>query len=713
MCVTQDLLSLTWSSAELGQALEALARKGGLLLRPVQIPVVPKTVVDDGRSLREWIDAAVQWFGLDVEAGTVSYDTVNDFICRAGPALLQLPGDGAAKFFALIGRKRNMASLLGPDLKVVQVPVDALRTAIVSSVENPLEREVLQLIQDLDIPERRRKGARSAILRERLRSEPVGRCWLLRLSPGASFLRQVRQARLPERLLALVVTNVAEYVLWILSWWLIGRGALEGRFDRGWLLAWVLLLLTIVPFRLLASWLQGVISIGAASLLKERLLYGALRLAPEEIRHQGAGQFLGQVIESEAVESLALSGGFLTLTAAVELLATAFVLSRGAGANLLPLLLAGWISLALLLGYRYFSFRKIWTGHRLKMTHDLIERMVGHRTRMAQEAHEHWHDGEDEALARYLEMSQSIDRATVTLMAVVPRGWLILGLMGLTPAFVSSPNSPVTLAIALGGILLGYRALESFTRGLLNLVDAAISWKQVSGLFKAAARPQVVGMPTFAVPREEANQTTDGRNLIEGHDLVFRYQNRGEPVLRQCSLSVSSGDRILVEGSSGGGKSTLASLLVGMRTQQSGLLLLEGLDWQTLGLDGWRRRVASAPQFHENHVLTETFAFNLLMGRCWPPSEADLREAFEICGELGLGELLQRMPAGLMQVVGETGWQLSHGERSRLYVARALLQRARMIILDESFAALDPETLRRALTCVMKRASTLMVIAHP
>jgi ATP-binding cassette, subfamily B, bacterial len=87
-------------------------------------------------------------------------------------------------------------------------------------------------------------------------------------------------------------------------------------------------------------------------------------------------------------------------------------------------------------------------------------------------------------------------------------------------------------------------------------------------------------------------------------------------VLRQCSLSVSSGDRILVEGSSGGGKSTLASLLVGMLTQHSGLLLLEGLDWQTLGVDGWRRRVASAPQFHENHVLTETFAFNLLMGRC-------------------------------------------------------------------------------------------------
>ena len=71
------------------------------------------------------------------------------------------------------------------------------------------------------------------------------------------------------------------------------------------------------------------------------------------------------------------------------------------------------------------------------------------------------------------------------------------------------------------------------------------------------------------------------------------------------------------------------------------------------------------------------------------------------------------MPAGLLQMVGETGWQLSHGERSRLYIARALLQRAELIILDESFAALDPENLRRALTCVLDRASTLLVIAHP
>src|SRR5215813_8948930 len=132
-----------------------------------------------------------------------------------------------------------------------------------------------------------------------------------------------------------------------------------------------------------------------------------------------------------------------------------------------------------------------------------------------------------------------------------------------------------------------------------------------------------------------------------------------------------------------------------------------------LGTEAWRRRVVTAPQFHENHVLTETFAFNLLMGRRWPPQTEEVQEAERVCRELNLEELLARMPAGLLRMVSETGWQLSHGERSWLYMARTLLQGAAVVILDESFAALDPDTLFRCLRCALKRADTLPVIAHP
>ncbi len=101
------------------------------------------------------------------------------------------------------------------------------------------------------------------------------------------------------------------------------------------------------------------------------------------------------------------------------------------------------------------------------------------------------------------------------------------------------------------------------------------------------------------------------------------------------------------------------------------------------------------------------------MGRAETPTENDFEEAEAICRELGLGDLLDRMPSGILQMVGEGGWQLSHGERSRVFMARALLQRSDLVILDESFGALDPESLQVAMECALNRAETLMVIAHP
>ena len=111
-------------------------------------------------------------------------------------------------------------------------------------------------------------------------------------------------------------------------------------------------------------------------------------------------------------------------------------------------------------------------------------------------------------------------------------------------------------------------------------------------------------------------------------------------------------------------------------------------------------------------MFTETFAFNLLMGRGWPPKPADLEDAEGLCQELGLGGLIERMPGGLFQLVGEMGWQLSHGEKSRLYITRALLQGADVVILDESFAALDPENFRRSLECALEHAPSLLVTTH-
>jgi ATP-binding cassette subfamily B protein len=301
-----------------------------------------------------------------------------------------------------------------------------------------------------------------------------------------------------------------------------------------------------------------------------------------------------------------------------------------------------------------------------------------------------------------------MDKAALVGVSSLPSVWMFAGIATLLPSFAGQPApTPGNLAISVGGLFLGQRALGGISGGLAGLARALVAWQQVGPIFRAA-RTRNANAPYL--PRGGTGASS--RRLIDGEGLAFAYPGSATRVIDGASLAIDRGDRVLIEGPSGGGKSTLAALLTGLEQPESGLLLLDGLDRPTLG-DARHRLATTAPQFHENHILSGTLGFNLLMGRSWPAPDADLAEAEALCEELGLGDLLRRMPGGINQRVGETGWQLSHGERSRIFLARALLQDAELVVMDESFAALDPETLERCLACAMRRARSLVVIAHP
>ncbi|MCL6583232.1 MAG: ABC transporter ATP-binding protein/permease [bacterium] len=747
--------AFSWPISRLGEALEMLAQKSSLKPRSIKIPPPPQSILlslsaeSISEALGAWIDSAARCLGLEAEPIEITYAMSGKILPRVAPALILLPGqpqsparqqqqpapeqpEAAWRFLVLIparrqGRRSRSLSVLRSDHKVQRIDLEIVRSLLCWKLEAYLAPEIDRLFDQVKavVNKSHRGRMRAKILAEHLAPFKVSCGWLLRLSPGASFWEQMKQARLCGYFFALTGTSAAQYALMIFSWWLIGRGALQGRLDLGWLIAWALLLLSMIPLQMLTTWFQGCLAINAAGLLKQRLLYGALQLEPEEISHQGTGQLLGRVIESEALESLALSGGLSSLSLMIELVAASAILVVGAAGRLSSLLFLAWMGIGLLLGWRYFAARWQWTKARLEITHDLVERMVGHRTRLAQERRQSWHEGEDHSAEHYLELSKTMDRRSVLLTTLVPSGWLVLGLIGLSVAFVSGQAQTASaMAVGLAGILLAQRGLGKLPSGLLSLADAAIAWKQVAPLFHAAGRDSLAtdSLPsscalayTAAGPYfHQDGQPADERYpLIEAQNLTFRYRGHSQPAIFGCSLQIWPGDQLLLEGPSGGGKSTLVSLLIGLRVPESGLLLMSGLDLSTIGGKEWRRRVVAAPQFHENHVLSAPLAFNLLMGRRWPPQPADLEEAEKVCRKLGLGDLLDRMPAGLMQPVGETGWQLSHGEKSRLYIARALLQAADLIILDESFAALDPESLNQALSYVLEQAPTLLVIAHP
>jgi ATP-binding cassette subfamily B protein len=709
----RDPAALAWPVARLGEALHALAQTAGL--RPAPEPTsLASGPHSDEASIGGWLEAAAAALALEAQAVEALYAEVPGLLRRAAPAILRLPGGPASGVLALARCAGRKVVLLGPDRRLHRLPAALVRDALCRDLDARLGPEIDRLLADAAVPARRRRRARAALLGERLGAARIAGIWLVALPAGAAFRSQARRAGLPRLARRMLVAHLGQHLLLLAAWWVLGRGALAGSLDAGWLLAWGLMLLTVAPFRALELWSQGVLSARAGVLLKRRAMAGVLGLEPEAIRHQGAGQLLGRVLNAEAMETLALTGGHVGLIALVELALAIPVLVLGSGGWPHALALAGWTGVAAVLGWRYLERRRAWTDARLAMTYDLVEQMVGQRTRLAQLPAGRWHEGEDRALERYVGLSREMDRQAALLRVAVPRGWLLLSLAAMAPGFVMGTATPAGLAIGVGGALFAFKSFWKLVRGLSDLAEAAIAWREVGAIFRAAGRDESSAMPPSAVAGAGPEPAAQPAPVVlEAHQLVDRYDERAEPALDRCDLIIRRGERLLLEGPSGGGKSTLASLLVGLRVPRSGLLLLEGLDRHSLGARGWRRRAVGAPQFQENHVLVDTLAFNLLMGRGWPPRPGDLEEAEALCRELGLGGLLDRMPAGLLQMVGESGWQLSHGEKSRLYIARALLQRAELVVLDESFAALDPESLRQALTCVLARARTLLVIAHP
>lgn len=685
----------TWPAARLGDAVRELVLRTGI----GKVTTEPAHDFSAKSDPGEWLDWAAKHLECEAEPiESTLRDLEHDLACSF-PAMIRISDE---LFLAVVEARKCKLRVLMPDLKVQSIPL----TDVCNWIRQPLgevqRRELMALLESASIPPALHAKTMRFLLNDQLANRRFDQGWVLRPHVGANTLGLLRETGAVQNAGALVAAHTLQYLLWLASWAILGRLSFEGRMDRGWLVAWALLLFTLVPCQSLTTWRQGLFAIGIGSLLRRRLLCGAMRLKPEELRHQGIGSFVGQALEAEAVETLAVSGGIAGLLAAIEIIVAGFVLGP------LALAVAGWCVFVAAIACRFLRHYQRWTTTRMALTQGLVESMVGHRTRLAQQKREDWHETEDQALHGYMGVSGQVDRAGAWLIAAVARGWLVTALACLSPSLIMRHDPPAVTALRLGGILLAYNAFRKLTWSCADVAAAYVACKRIAPLFQAAGRPEVLGDAPVARSEREI-----GQNVIEADRITFRYRQQGSFSLQACSLSIRNGDRILLEGPSGDGKTTFASLLTGGRQPGSGLVLVHGFDRHTVGDRRWKQVVAAAPQFHENHIFTETFAFNVLMGRGWPPAAADFEEAEAVCRELGLDNLLDAMPSGMLQMVGEGGWQLSHGERSRVFIARALLQRADLVILDESFAALDPENLQIALECTLRRAKTLMVIAHP
>ena len=199
-------------------------------------------------------------------------------------------------------------------------------------------------------------------------------------------------------------------------------------------------------------------------------------------------------------------------------------------------------------------------------------------------------------------------------------------------------------------------------------------------------------------------------DIVEGvrfDGVGFAYPD-GPPVLRGIDLELRMGEFVAIVGPTGAGKTTLAQLVPALVAPTSGRVLIDGVDATTLDLDSLRRQVAFV--FQEHFLLAESIRENLLLAN----PDASPAQIAQALASAGCMEFIDDLPDGIDTVLGRAGDTLSVGQQQRISIARGLLRDARILILDEPTAALDPHT-EAALVATLRAATEgrlVVVVAH-
>ncbi len=275
-----------------------------------------------------------------------------------------------------------------------------------------------------------------------------------------------------------------------------------------------------------------------------------------------------------------------------------------------------------------------------------------------------------------------IDPTTITLL-----GW----------SYVIEPITigQFTVLLSYYGIITGATtAIINHVPAVTGAVDAI---RSLAGLYREGD-----------VARDGDRILSKLKGAIRLDDVSFSYPGSQRPILNGLSLDIRAGSTIALVGPSGGGKSTIASLILGFYRPDAGRVTIDGTDLDEIDMRALRSRVGVVSQ--EVVLFNDTILANI----AWGDQHPDRSRAKEAARLANAMEFISQLPGGMDHELGDRGAGLSGGQRQRLAIARALYRDPRILVLDEATSALDPtsETLVQQALEQARHGRTTLIIAH-
>ncbi len=260
--------------------------------------------------------------------------------------------------------------------------------------------------------------------------------------------------------------------------------------------------------------------------------------------------------------------------------------------------------------------------------------------------------------------------------------------------------------LSVGAFAAFFGYLERLYSPLRRLVNSSTVLTQASASLERVL--EFMNQPYDIVDRPDAREIRHVSGKIEFRAVSFRYHDNGAWVLKGINLTIQPGETVALVGMSGGGKSSLVSLIPRFYDIQEGHILIDGQDIREITVKSLREQIGMVLQ--DNILFSGTIRENIHMGRP-DATEKEIREAAEAANA---HEFIQHLANGYDTEIGERGVKLSGGQKQRIAIARVFLKNPQILILDEATSALDLESealIQNSLERLVKNRTTL-IVAH-